>query len=134
MDPKPFICAHDLKGREVNVQIDRVVPGEVQGEKGLKSKKPACYFRGTKDERPLFLNVTNCKTLAQLTGSSQIEDWAGQWITLFPTTTRSAAGDTVDCIRIRNRAPKPPAGKPPSDPQPTSEGAKDSDPRQPGDD
>lgn len=107
MDPKPFICAFDLKGREVDVQIDRVVRGEIVGEKGKTSKKPACYFRGTRDPRPLFLNVTNCKILAALTGSSNIEDWAGQWVTLYPTKTKSAAGDEVDCIRIKNRAPKP---------------------------
>jgi hypothetical protein len=110
MDPKPFICAHDLKGREIDVQIDRVIPGEIKGVTGGKpstSKKPACYFRDTRDKRPLFLNITNCKTLAALTGSTNIEDWAGQWVTLYPTTTRSASGETVDCIRIKNRAPKP---------------------------
>lgn len=139
MDPKPFLCAHDLKGREIDIQIDRVVRGEIKGVTGGKpstSKKPACYFRGSKDDRPLFLNVTNCKTLAALTGSTQLEDWAGQWVTLYPTTTRSATGETVDCIRIKNHAPKPktggepaPAPKPktgddtPVDPQPSEGGA-----------
>ena len=153
MDPKPFLCAHDLKGREVDIQIDRVVRGEIKGVTGGKpstSKKPACYFRGAKDDdRPLYLNITNCKTLAALTGSSNIEDWAGQWITLYPTTTRSAAGDTVDCIRIKNRAPKPREGsgsqqqRAPapqrSDPAPpggdhNTQDAPPDDGRQPGDD
>lgn len=109
MDPKDFLYAFDLQGRDVNVQIDRVVAGEVIGEAGRKSKKPKCFFAGK--SKPLILNATNCKTIAALTGTDDVTGWAGQWVTLYPTTTQSADGKTVECIRVRSRAPKAPTSK-----------------------
>lgn len=152
MDPKPFICAHDLKEKEQTVTIDRVVRGEIMGEKGRKSKKPACYFRSDKEKRPLFLNVTNCRTLANMTGSEHIEDWAGWRITIFPTTTQDKDGKTVACIRIHPRGERPEqrqtssgAGRndrPPTNERPATNTNANQDPdpladsgsRQPGDD
>lgn len=140
MDPKDFLYAFDLQGRDVNVQIDRVVAGEVVGEAGRKSKKPKCFFAGK--SKPLILNATNCKTIALLTGSNEVEAWAGQWVTLYPTTTQSADGKTVDCIRIRTRAPKPPAAngsgargrqqqpQPQEDPQASASAPDQEDPQQ----
>jgi len=110
MDPKEFLYAFDLQGRDVVVQIERVTAGEVIGDGGRKSKKPKCFFKGK--SKPLILNATNCKTIAQITGTHDVEKWAGQWLTLYPTTTTSKTdGSTVDCIRIRPRAPRPPTGQ-----------------------
>lgn len=102
MMDKEFIYAFDLKGRDVTVTIERVTAGELKnGNK--KSKKPLCFFRESKDKRSLALNATNCKVIAKLYGNDT-DEWRGKRVTLYPTTTEMA-GETVECIRVRPRAP-----------------------------
>lgn len=103
---RDFMYAFDLQGKDVTVTIDRVVGGELTGPGGKKSKKPLCYFRESKSGKPLALNATNCKCIAQLYGNDT-DEWIGKRITLYPTTTQMG-GETCDCIRVR---PKIPAGK-----------------------
>jgi hypothetical protein len=104
MDPKDWLFAFDLEGRDVTVTITHVVGGELTGEHNKKSKKPVAHLKGTK--KKLALNVTNCKTIQQLTGTGEVEEWKDLRVTLFPTTT-NFGGDTVDCIRIRPMHPAP---------------------------
>jgi len=110
MDPREYIYAEDLVGRDVDVRIARIVAGELAGEKGRKSKKPLAYFEGK--SRPLALNKTNCKAIERITGSADTDKWIGQWITLFPTQTADPNGNQVDCVRVRPRAPSRKAGAP----------------------
>ena len=106
-DPKQHLCAADLEGRDITLEIAQVTSGEVEGEKGRKNKKPIVAFKESK--RTLVLNVTMCKTLKSLFGSSETSDWHNKRITLFPTTTEFS-GEKVECIRIRPTLP-PPASK-----------------------
>ena len=101
-DDKEHLYAFDLDGREVTVQIERCIAGEIAGEKGRKSKKPILKFVGK--EKKLAVNKTNGKTIASLYGTDT-DNWAGQWITIYPTTT-DFGGETVDCIRVRPQVPK----------------------------
>jgi hypothetical protein len=103
-DEKEWLYAHDLNGRDVVVEIASVVAGEITGEQGKKSRKPIASFVNAK--KKLALNATNCKTLATLLGSNNVEDWVGKAITLYPTTT-TWGGQTVDCIRVRPKLPTP---------------------------
>lgn len=112
MDPREYIYAEDLSGRDVDVQIAKVTQGEMLGEKGRKSKKPLCYFAGK--SKPLALNKTNCKTIERITGSADTDAWIGQWITLFPSTTQDPNGNPVDCVRVRPRAPNRKRGEVPT--------------------
>lgn len=102
-DDKEHLYAFDLEGREVNIQIEKVSAGELMGEKGRKSKKPMIKFVG-KDKK-LAVNKTNGKTIAKLYGKDT-DDWAGKWITIYPTTTEFG-GETMDCIRVKPVAPQP---------------------------
>lgn len=101
-DDKEHLYAFDLDGRDVTLQIEKVFAGEVQGEKGRKSKKPIIKFVG-KDKK-LAVNKTNGKTIAALYGK-ETEQWVGQGLTLYPTTT-DFGGETVECIRIRPVKPE----------------------------
>lgn len=98
MDEKEHLYAFDLDGRDVTLTIESVSAGELTGDQGRKTKKPIATFKETK--KKLALNNTNCKTIVQLYGSNEVNDWAGKRITLFPTTTQFG-GETKDCIRIR---------------------------------
>jgi hypothetical protein len=107
-DDKEHLYAFDLDGREVTVQIEKCFAGELQGDKGRKSKKPMLKFVGK--EKKLAINKTNGKTIASLYGTDA-DSWAGQWITLYPTTTEFG-GETVDCIRVRPHVPQGKAASP----------------------
>ena len=45
------------------------------------------------NEKPMILNRTNCKTIAKLHGSPEVEDWVGKKIQIYATTTK-VAGET----------------------------------------
>ncbi len=83
-------------GEDVTVVIDYVVREVITGTGGKKEECTVAHLKGVK---PFILNATNSKTIAKLYGP-YIEDWAGQRITLFASTTK-LAGDTVECLRIR---------------------------------
>lgn len=100
---KAYIYAYDLEGRDVTVEIIRVVGGTLVGTGGKSNKKPVVYFKGT--EKGLALNITNARVIAGLYGGFESEKWIGKRVTLYPTTTTFGA-QTVDCIRIRPTAPK----------------------------
>ena len=101
MFDKDFLFAAQLQGREVTVEIASVKAGAIRGEGGKSSKKPVCHFRGK--DKPLALNVTNCRTIAAMYGPDT-KDWIGKRITIYPTTT-DFGGKTVDCIRVRPGIP-----------------------------
>jgi hypothetical protein len=102
MDEKEYLFAFDLQGREVTVTIEKVWAGEIVGDKGKKNRKPLMKFQGK--EKKLALNATNCKAIASMYGNDT-DAWAGKKITLYPTTT-SMGGETVECIRVKPRAPE----------------------------
>jgi hypothetical protein len=105
------LYAADLMGREHTVEIDRVVQGEYPDMEDPKKKllKPDVWFVGKK--KPLGLNSTNARAISALLGTPVTEEWAGRFITLYPTTTR-AFGETHECIRVKNRLPKEDKGGP----------------------
>ncbi len=98
---RDFIFAFDLAGKDVDVEIAKVNAGELVSTGGRKTKKPVAFFKGK--EKGLALNSTNCKTIASLYGNDTT-NWIGKRITLYPTTTQMG-GETVECIRVRPRAP-----------------------------
>lgn len=97
-DPSEYLFAHDLAGREVVLTIASIGVEVLTGSGGKTARKPVASFVG-KTKR-LALNRTNCKTLVQLTGSKNTDDWAGVSIVVYPTTTQMGP-DMVDCIRIK---------------------------------
>lgn len=101
MTDRDFIFAFDLNGKDVTVEIEKVVAGELTSTGGRKTKKPVVYFKDK--AKGLALNATNAKTIASLYGN-YVEKWVGQRVTLFPTTTQMG-GETVECIRIRPSVP-----------------------------
>lgn len=101
-DDSDMLFAHDLQGRDVTVEIEKVYKGELTGEKGRKTKKPFVKIKGR--DKKLALNKTNGRTVAKLYGTDTAA-WVGKLITLFPTTTEFG-GETVDCIRIRPTVPQ----------------------------
>lgn len=99
------LYAEHLGGADRVLRIVAVRGGEVMGEKGRKTRKPFICFDGV--EQPLAANITNCKMIAKLLGTANVDEWVGRWITLYPTTT-TKDGETFECIRVRPKLPTPP--------------------------
>lgn len=104
---KQYLGAWDLvdgsgKPRDVTVEIEKVVAGELVSEGNKKTKKPILHLRGK--EKKLAANVTNCRTIAGMYGND-VRQWVGKLITIFPTTTKFGK-ETVEAIRVRPTIPK----------------------------
>ena len=100
-----YIGVYSLKnGEDMDVTIEKVVREQVVSTGGKKEECTVAYLIG---QKPLILNRTNSKTITKLFNSPYIEDWVGKKITLFSSTTK-LAGEIVECLRIRDIAPKLP--------------------------
>lgn len=100
-----YIGVYSLKnGEDLDVTIEKVVREQVVSTGGKKEECTVAYLIG---QKPLILNRTNSKTITKLFNSPYIEDWVGKKITLFSSTTK-LAGEIVECLRIRDIAPKLP--------------------------
>lgn len=64
-----------------------------------KDEKPVLYFHELA-ERGLVLNKTNFTSIAELCGEDS-ENWPGQRIELWQTTTSFGSDPAVPCIRVR---------------------------------
>jgi hypothetical protein len=79
--PSTWMSADDIDG-ELTVTIRDYDPAE-QREfktpgKATPDSKPVLYFKSPTGTKPLILNKTNWKTIGQVLGSDDSEDWVGQ--------------------------------------------------------
>lgn len=96
VDPR-YIGAYALpNGEDLTVTIERVQRETITMMGGKKEDHTVAYIKG---QKPMILNATNSKSIHKLYGPF-IEDWAGQQITLFASTTKMG-GELVECLRIR---------------------------------
>jgi hypothetical protein len=102
MFDRDYLGVWDLKGRDVTVEISKVVAATLTSQGNRKSKKPVVYFKGT--EKGFALNKTNMKTIAGMYGFDA-DKWVGQRITLYPTQT-SFGSETVEAVRVRPTVPR----------------------------
>jgi hypothetical protein len=100
MFPSKYLKAADLGDSPMDVRIESVEVGTV-GEGEEEQDRPIVFFHDLK--KGLCLNVTNAKRIIALYGSDT-DQWAGQWITLYPSEC-DYKGDTVACIRVKANAP-----------------------------
>jgi len=110
-----FLKTEDLQQKACKLVIESVGTEEIEGDHG-KEKKLVARFAGK--DKGLILNRTNADSIAEISGSEDTDDWAGQAIVLFPDTTKFG-GKTVPCMRIRaphtngaKAAPPPPPPAP----------------------
>ena len=83
--------------------IGRVAKEIVVGADGKSEECIVCHWK--EDEKPMILNVTNCKTIARLLKTPYIENWAGHRIQIGSELV-SAFGEKVDALRVRKSLPK----------------------------
>lgn len=114
LHPNDYVCALELKGRDVTVTISKVMFEELRkiGQRGVEDEKervPVLVFAET--PKKLILNKTNASSIAVMYGT-QASEWVGKRVTLYPTRVKCGR-DTVDAIRVREQVP-PAKGAAPS--------------------
>lgn len=90
--PSNWLKCDDLQGRQVKVIIEKYSFEEIGEERKL-----VLHFQGK--EKGLVCNKTNAGSIAQICQSEEMDDWCGQAIILFPTTT-PFNGKPTACIRV----------------------------------
>jgi hypothetical protein len=128
-----FLKAGDLNGKDYTFTIAKVQKEVAKTRQG-NELAVSIYFEELKEkivklpdavtgaptdtiqpQKKLWCNKTNGRTIADLHGSD-VNGWVGKRVTIYPTTTRGAAGKTVDCIRVRPVAPQLQDNAPPDAP------------------
>lgn len=117
--PSNFLKASDLGQSQPVVTIDRVVIEAVGRNKDMK---PVVYFKSK--EKGLVLNKTNGNKIAAVLGSRDTDDWRGGRIRLYATETEFA-GETVECIRVKEVGAK--TKQPEPEPEPVAADLDDDD-------
>ena len=99
-----YLGAYSLDPGKDMVLTIRVVKKElITGADGKKEECIVCYWQ--EDQKPMILNVTNCKTISKMLKTPYIENWTGHRVQIYATTTRMG-GETVECLRIRDKEPE----------------------------
>lgn len=102
--PSKWLKAEDLEDGDMVVVINDVRFEEFTDPKTKRpDNKPVIYFEG-KDSKPMVLNKTNFKVIAQVLGSDDSDDWIGKRIALYATKVESFGEMTLG-IRVRLKAP-----------------------------
>lgn len=101
---KSFLGAWDLNDKDDTVlTIDHVERNEVKNDRGTE-KKMTIHFAEA-GYKPMICNTTNAKAISKAHGSTKVEDWEKKKIALYKATI-TAFGQTTECIRVREYAPK----------------------------
>ena len=99
-----YLGAYSLDpGKDIVLTIGTVKKEMVTGAGGKKEECIVCHWQ--ENEKPMILNVTNCKMIAKLTGTPYIERWAGHRIQIGTDVTKFG-GEFVECLRVRKEQPE----------------------------
>lgn len=98
--PSKYLTAEELDA-DVTVTISDVDLEDI-GQGAQKSRKLILSFQGKK--KKFVLNKTNAKTIADVLGTDETDEWIGQRITIGPTEVEFQ-GEMVNSIRVRKKKP-----------------------------
>ena len=101
---KNFLGSWDLNETgDTVLTIDHVERNEVKNDRGTEKKMTIHFME--RDYKPMICNTTNAKAISHAVGSTKVEDWEKKKISLYRATI-TAFGQTTECIRVRDYAPK----------------------------
>lgn len=99
-----YLGAYSLDpGKDIVLTIREVRKELITGTEGKKEECIVCHWQ--EDQKPMILNVTNCKTISKLLKTPYIEQWAGHRIQIGMEKVR-AFGEIVEALRVRNKLPE----------------------------
>ena len=101
---KQFLGHWDIpEGSDLILTIKDVKPETVKNNLG-KSTKLILHFK--EDYKPMICNMTNGTAISKVCNSSVYADWINKKISLYRAKTSAQGGTIVDCVRVRDYAPK----------------------------
>lgn len=111
----PYLSSADIVDpvvltiRRVTLEVDRT--------KKTKDQFNTAYFveselRPGERLKPMILNATNSKLLAQITGSKWIDDWTNVAVTVYVDNNVRFGKETVEGLRLAKAADKPRSPEP----------------------
>ena len=100
--PGNWLKAADLGDDEHAVTI-KEVRQEMVGQGQQAQMKLVMEF--AEFEKPLVVNQTNAKMIAQVVGSDETDDWPGHRVTLYVNDAVQFGNEVVSAIRVRKKAP-----------------------------
>lgn len=89
-------------GEKKVLTIDFVQKEKLTTSNGTVEEKPVAHF--AEKEKPMVLNVTNCKAIEAVYGTGNIYDWKGKKIQIMATKTK-VGGVTMPCLRVEKVKP-----------------------------
>ena len=99
-----YLGAYSLDpGKDMVLTIRQVKKELITGTDGKKEECIVCYWQ--EEQKPMILNVTNCKMIAKLLKTPYIERWAGHRIQIGAEVV-SAFGEKVEALRVRKTLPE----------------------------
>ena len=99
-----YLGAYSLDpGKDMVLTIRQVKKEMITGTDGKKEECIVCYWQ--EDQKPMILNVTNCKMISKLLKTPYIEHWAGHRIQIGAEMV-SAFGEKVEALRVRKTLPE----------------------------
>ena len=99
-----YLGAYSLDpGKDMVLTIKAVRKEMITGADGKKEECIVCYWQ--EEQKPMILNVTNCKMIAKLLKTPYIEKWAGHRIQIGAELV-SAFGEKVEALRVRKNLPE----------------------------
>lgn len=105
----PYLSSADI----VEPTVLTISHVRLEGDKSKKSKDlfNTAYFvekeiRKGEQLKPMILNSTNSRTLANLTGSKFIDDWQNVAVTVYVDSNVRFGRDTVEGLRISTERPR----------------------------
>lgn len=100
---KSFLGGWSFENGDKTLTISKIGEEEMyDAETGGKKTGLVMHFE--EEDLPMVLNVTNCDTIAEVTGTDKIAGWVGRKI-IVGTSKIKAFGKTHDAIRVRNQKP-----------------------------
>ena len=99
-----YLGAYSLDpGKDMILTIKSVGKEMITGTGGKQEECIVCHW--VENQKPMVLNITNCKTISKMLKTPYVEKWAGHKVQIYATTTKFG-GDTVECLRIRKDPPE----------------------------
>lgn len=103
---KNYLWHQDLPwGDDITVTI-KSAQWEIVENPKLHTKEEKRVVRFVEDIKPFICNETNAASIMKVTGCRFMEETHDKQIVFFVSSTK-VKGQTVDCLRIRDVAPKP---------------------------
>lgn len=92
--PSKYLIAEDLKGKAFTLEIERTTLEQMRDRfQNQDVMKIVLYFKGA--HKGLTLNKTQSFKMAQITGTEEFKQWAGQRVTLRPGLAKNGKATIV---------------------------------------